>query len=319
MEKLKWGIVSAGRISSKFCADLINFDDAEIYGVAARNIESAKEFAHKYNIKEAYQGYQAMFDDPEINIVYIGTPHTCHYSNTRDAILAGKHVLCEKPFVTSPEQCQELILLARERNVFLMEAMWTYFLPAIQQAKQWIMEGRLGKIRHFKMDFGYPMPYSPDCREYNKDLAGGSLFDMGIYPLALAWYFIEKDIENLKVFNTNAPNGVDEDVTILADCGDVKATLSSSFQCRLANTAYIVGDNGYIRIPNASRANTCELYRNDDCIDSFHDDRQSYGYIFEAQEVHRQIRAGAIESALMPHNISLKLQLQLAQIKSLFA
>lgn len=318
MEKLKWGIVSAGRISNKFCTDLIKLKDAEIHGVAARNLDSAKEFAKKYNIPKSYQGYQAMFDDPEIDVVYIGTPHTCHYSNTRDAILAGKHVLCEKPFVTAPEQCQELMLLARKNNVFLMEAMWTYFLPAIQQAKQWIKQGRLGKLRHIKIDFGYQMPYSPDSREYSKDLAGGSLFDVGIYPLALAWYFTEKDIENLNVFNTNAPNGVDEDVTILANCGDAKAILSSSFQCHLANTAYIFGDKGYIRIPNAFCADTCELYQDDNCIDVFHDRRSTLGYDFEAEEVQQQIKAGALESPIMPHSTSLKLQLQMAQIKSLF-
>lgn len=319
MNKLKWGIVSAGRISTKFCNDLMLLDEAQIYGVAARDIDKAKEFAQKYNIEKTYQGYQSMFDDPEIDVVYIGTPHTCHYQNARDAILAGKHVLCEKPLVVTPEQCQELCSLAKERNVFLMEAMWTYFLPAIQTAKQWLDDGRIGAVRHIKIDFGYAMPYSPNCREYNAELAGGSLFDMGIYPLALVWFFLENDLENLHVFNQNSPNGVDEDVIILADCGDVKASIASSFQCRLPNTAYIIGDEGYIRIPNASRAITCELYQGDDCIDKFSDDRSAYGYLYEAKEVIKQVNKGAIESPIMPHSTSLKLQKQMAQIKSLFS
>ncbi|WP_448250402.1 Gfo/Idh/MocA family protein [Thalassotalea agariperforans] len=319
MKKLKWGIVSSGRISHKFCSDLIQFPDAEIQAVAARNLDRAQTFAEQFSIKKAYQGYQALFADPEVDIVYIGTPHTCHYTNARDAILAGKHVLCEKPLVTAPEQCQELILLAKKHNVFLMEAMWTYFLPAITTAKEWIVSGRLGEIKHIKIDFGYQMPYSPDCREYNAELAGGSLFDVGIYPLALAWYFLEKDISNLHVFNTNAPNGVDEDVIIIADYGDVKATLASSFQCWLANSAYIVGDKGYIRIPNAFRATRCEFYQNEVCVDTFNDDRTTQGYIYEVMEAHNQINAGKIESPTISHSTSLKFQIQMAKIKSMFA
>ncbi|GAC07571.1 Gfo/Idh/MocA family protein [Paraglaciecola chathamensis] len=318
MQKIKWGIVSAGRISSKFCNDLIQLEDADVYGIAARDIKSAEEFAKKFNVKKAYEGYQAMFDDPEIDVVYIGTPHTFHYENARDAILAGKHVLCEKPLVVSPEQCESLCQLAKEKNVFLMEAMWTYFLPAIRKAKEWIQDGRLGKIQHIKIDFGYGMKYSPTSREYNADLAGGSLFDMGIYPLALTWFFLETDLENINVFNQNAPNGVDEDVIIIADCGDARATLSTSFKCNLANSAQIIGDEGYITIPHASRAVKCELYRGDDCIDQFVDERNSYGYAFEAMEVHDCLRNGETESSLVPHSVSLKLQIQMNKISSLF-
>ncbi|GLR69872.1 Gfo/Idh/MocA family protein [Agaribacter marinus] len=319
MQKIKWGIVSAGRICSKFCSDLIHVEDAEIVAVAARNLDSAEKFAKQYGIKKAYEGYQTMFDDPEIDVVYIGTPHTLHFENARDAILAGKHVLCEKPLVVSPAQCKTLCDLAKEKNVFLMEAMWTYFLPAIQKAKEWLTQGRIGKVHHIKIDFGYPMAYAPDSREFSAELAGGCLFDMGIYPLAVAWFLLEKDLSNLHVFNENAPNGVDQDVIIIADCGDTKASLAASFKSNLQNAAHIIGDKGIIAIPHFSRATTCELYDGDDCVDKFVDERKTYGYDFEAKEVMKQIRLGKIESSIMPHSTSLKLQEQIHSISELFS
>lgn len=317
MKKLKWGIVSSGRICALFCDDLIQLDEAEIYGVAARNIESAKKFAEKYKIKNTYEGYQAMFDDPNIDVVYIGTPHTLHFENARNAILSGKHVLCEKPMVVTPEQAKELSDLAKKQGVFLMEAMWTYFLPAIQKAKQWVDEGRIGKLKHIKVDFGYPMEFSPESRVYNVELAGGCLFDVGIYPLAVAWYFSGADLDNLHVINQNAPNGVEDDVMITADCGDAKATLGASFQCHMRNGAYIIGDEGYIVIPDSYKAYECSLYKMEDCLDKFVDDRKTHGYIYEAKEVTKQINNGALESNIMPHSTSLKLQQQIAKIKSL--
>lgn len=315
MKTFNWGIVGAGRISSKFCNDLTHVSDAVIYAVAARSIENTSDFSKQHDIKCTYEGYQALFDDPNVDIVYLGVPHTLHYETARNAILAKKHVLCEKPLVVSPQECLALCQLAKDNNVFLMEAMWTYFLPAIQKAKIWIHSGRIGKIRHIKIDFGYKMNYSPTSREYNAELAGGCLFDMGIYPLALTQYFLENELSNIQVYSHVAPNGVDDDLIIIGDCGDVKASLSTSFRCVLPNNAFIIGENGYIAIPHASRAKTCSLYQGDDCIDSFVDDRESYGYNYEVEEVHRQISAGNLESPLMTHDVSLKLQKQMFEIK----
>ena len=317
--KLNWGIVGAGRIAHDFCNDLMQLQETQLYGVAARNSEDAQSFAKKYAITHSYHGYQAMFDDPNIDIVYIATPHTCHYQNARDAILAGKHVLCEKPLVISEEQCQSLCELAKEHGVFLMEAMWTYFLPAIQHAKQWIDEGQIGNVLHIKSDFGYPMPYSPESRVYNTELAGGCLLDMGIYPLATAWYFLNHDLNNLHVINQNAPNGVDNDVIITADCGNAKAILATSFQCRLRNATYIIGDQGYIVIPDTFRASQCSLYQLDTLVEEFSDGRNTLGYIYEAMEVINCVNRGELESKIMPHASSLMLQRQMARIKSMFS
>ena len=318
MKNIRWGIVSTGRISEQFAHDMQFVNNGELSAVAARNIDDAADFAKKHNIEKCYQGYQTMFDDPDIDAVYIGTPHTFHFEQAFAAISAGKGVLCEKPITVSSEQCLQLSLLAKEKEVFLMEAMWTYFLPAINKAKAWIEEGRIGTIKHIKADFGYPIEYSPNSREYSADLAGGCLLDMGIYPLAIASFFAEKDLENLNVIAHLAPNGVDDDVIVTANCGDIKVTLATSFQCRLRNSAYIIGDKGYIVIPDAFRAFECSLYVLDDLIDHFDDKRESIGLQFEAEHAGEQMLKGKTESDVMPHQQSLLLQTQMEKIKALF-
>ncbi|WP_440874176.1 Gfo/Idh/MocA family protein [Thalassotalea sp. PLHSN55] len=317
-KKLNWGIVSAGRIAEQFCQDLQYTTNGIAYGVAARNLADAQAFAEKYHVEKAYQGYQAMFDDPAIDVIYVATPHNFHYQNVVDAISAGKHVLCEKPITISAKQCAELSVLAKEKNVFLMEAMWTYFLPAMQKAKQWVEQGRIGNIKHVKVDFGYPMPYQPEGRAYNPELAGGCLLDMGIYPIAINHFFLNQDLDELQVRAQLALTGVDDDVMITAKCGQAMSSLATSFQCRLGNSAHIIGDKGYIVIPDAFRAYQCSLFEMDDLVEHFQDDRQSIGLNFEAEEVGRLILAGNIESDVVSHQHSLLFQQQMERIKALF-
>ena len=318
MKKINWGIVGCGRIAAQFCEDLAHTNNGVAYAVAARSGEDASAFASKYGAANAYEGYQALFDDKNVDVVYIATPHNFHFKNASDAIKAGKHVLCEKPITVSAEECKQLSLLAKKHDVFLMEAMWTYFLPAIQKAKQWVEQGRIGTIKHVKADFGYPVPFNPDGREYNPDLAGGCLLDMGIYPLAIANYFLNNDLENLYVRANIRYKGVEDDVLITANCGDVMVSLATSFQCRLGNGAYIIGDKGYIKIPDAFRAYECSLYELDDLIERFEDGRQSQGYSYEAQEVGRLLSENKRESDIMSHSQSLLLQSQMERIKALF-
>lgn len=317
-KEIRWGIVSTGRIAQQFCQDMSLVVNGKLAAVAARKMDDAQTFAEKYGIEKAYQGYQALFEDPNIDVVYIATPHSFHYQNAYDALMAGKSVLCEKPITISSEESKKLTALAKAQGLFLMEAMWTYFLPAIQQAKKWFDEGHIGKIKHIKADFGYPMPYDSESREYKVEFAGGCLLDMGIYPLAIANYFVELPMSNLLVKSHLAPNGVDDDVIILADAGDVKLTLATSFQCKLQNWAYIIGENGYIAIPNFWRADQCTLYKLDEPIDHFSDNRESIGFNYEAQAVGQAIQEKRLEHPLMPHSISHLLQQQMEMIKRLF-
>lgn len=318
MDNIRWGIVSTGNIAELFSQDMNFVRNGELAAVAARSLDSARAFAKKHHIAKAYEGYQAMFDDPDIDAVYIATPHTLHYENTVAALKAGKAVLCEKPITVSSEQCLKLTMLAKEQDVFLMEAIWTYFLPAIQKAKLWVDEGRIGSIKHIKADFGYPAPYDPNQRVYNAELAGGCLLDMGIYPLAIAAFFANQDFDKLNVLASLAPNGVEDDVLISATSGDIKLSLATSFQCRLRNSAYIIGDKGYIVIPDAFKAVECSLYQVDELIEHFKDERECLGYQFEAEHVGNMLQAGHKESNIVDHQRSWLLQTQMERIKQLF-
>jgi predicted dehydrogenase len=316
--RLRWGIVSTGRIAQQFCHDMAYVSNGELAAVAARKLDNAKEFASKFGIAKAYQGYQALFDDPEIDVVYIATPHSFHFQNAYDALLSGKSVLCEKPMTISANESKTLTEFAKSKGLFLMEAMWTYFLPAIQQAKQWLDEGKIGKLKHIKADFGYPMPYDSESREYKVEFAGGCLLDMGIYPLALARLFSELPLENIVVKSHLAPNGVDDDVIVIADSGYVTYTLASSFLCKLQNSAYIIGEEGYIAIPNFWRADQCSLFVLDEKIEHFCDHRKSLGFNYEAQAVGEAIQEKRLEHPLMPHETSYLLQKQMEEVKKKF-
>jgi predicted dehydrogenase len=315
---LRWGIVSTGRIAEKFCQDMKFVNNGHLVAVAARKLTDAQTFAAKYNIETAHEGYQKLFENPEIDIVYIATPHNFHFEQAKAALAAGKSVLCEKPMTISSIQCKELQELAKSKGVFLMEAMWTYFLPAIIKAKQWATEGRIGKIKHIKADFGFAVPDDNGGRLYNPALAGGCLFDMGIYPLAIAHYFNPAPMTDINIQVKKAKSGVDNDLVILAKANDVVLSLATSFQCRLQNAALIIGEKGYIHIPDFWQAKSCQLFGQDTQLETFADTSDSIGYCYEATAVAQAIFEGHIEHEIMPQSISLALQQQMEQLKTLF-
>ena len=318
MKKIRWGIVSAGTIANTFAADMVHVPNAELAAVAARSLDSAAEFADKYGIGKTYQGYEKLFSDPDIDAVYIGTPHTLHSENSSDALRAGKAVLCEKPITTSVAECQKLLDVANATGGYLMEAMWTWFLPAVRKAKEWVDGGRIGELRHIKAELGYSKPYDPHSRLYDPSLAGGCLLDMGIYPIAIARYFTDKSPEAIHVVSRHTPNGVDDDVAMLFNYDNCIATLATSFRCKLPNTAYIIGTEGYIEIPNGWSATECHLYALHERIDSFTDNRRGSGFEFQIEAVSNDILQGRKESAVVTHAASLAFQQDMDRVREEF-
>jgi len=321
--RTRWGILSTGRITHQFVQDFEYVPNGKVVAVASRTQESADAFAAQYDIPSAYAGYSKMLDDPKVDAVYIATPHTMHYQNTVDAISARKHVLCEKPFTINVEESRQLFHIANQSSVFVMEAMWTYFLPAIQKAQEWVEEGRIGKLRQVKADFGYPqLPFDPGRREYNAELAGGCLLEMGVYPVALAWLFMQRDPVDIQVVAHKAPNGVEDDVAMLFDYGDgsegAVATLGTSFRSKLRNWAYIIGEEGYIAIPDFWRASECSLYHLDSRIDHFEDDRESLGFNYETIAANEDIQAGRQQNATMPWSSTIRFQEHMECVRELF-
>jgi predicted dehydrogenase len=323
MNKIRWGIVSTARIAQQFMRDMAYVANGEVVAVASRSQESAEAFAAQFGIPGAHGSYEALFDDPEVDAVYIATPHSLHFANTAAAIQARKHVLCEKPFTVSAREARNLFRMAEQSGVFVMEGMWTWFLPAVRKALEWVEEGRIGALRQVKADFGYPIkPYDPERREYKVELAGGSLLDMGIYPLALALLFTGRDPESMCVTARTAPNGVDDDVQMLFSYGDndsgMSAVLGSSFRCKLPNRAWLVGEDSAICIPDFWRAREAFLYELDDCVDHFSDGRESPGFNFEIEAAGADILAGRRQNAIMPWSATVRLQEQLEQVMARF-
>lgn len=321
--RVRWGILATGRITHQFVQDLPEVSNGEVVAVAARKKDSADAFAAQYGLPRAYGSYGAMLDDREVDAVYIATPHTLHYQNVLDAITARKHVLCEKPFTVSSGESRRLFHVANQSSVFVMEGMWTYFLPAVRKALQWVQEGRIGKLRQVKVDFGYPqLPYDPGRREYNAELGGGCLLEMGIYPVALAWLFMQKDPVRIQATAHRAPNGVEDDVSMLFEYGDdaegATAVLGTSFRSKLQNWAYIIGEESCIAIPDFWRASACSLYHLDERIDHFEDGRKTFGFNYETFAAGEDILAGRQQSEIMPWGYTVRFQQHMEAIRQQF-
>ena len=318
MSTIRWGMICAGRIANAFAADMDHVLNGEVHAIAARSLQNAQQFADKYNIPRAYGGYESLYNDPDIDAIYISSPHNFHLEQASTAMRAGKAVLCEKPLTVNPGECRKLIQLNQESGVYLMEAMWTWFLPAILKAGEWVAKGRIGAIQHIKADFGYPIPYAPDRREYDNTLAGGALLEMGVYPIALAWLFSGQDPLTIQSVSRFAPNGVEDDLTFIFNYDQYAATLGTSFRCRLRNEAVIVGDKGYIVIPDFFRASEAYLYHLDEQIAHFHDGRQTVGFNYQTEAVGNDLLQQKTQSARMPLSASLKFQEHIARVKQTF-
>ncbi|MEM9301761.1 MAG: Gfo/Idh/MocA family oxidoreductase [Pseudomonadota bacterium] len=316
---VRWGVVSTGRIAHQFARDFQFIDDGEIVAATSRTKANAQAFADAYDVQRVHDSVADLVDDPQVDAVYIATPHTRHLEDARAALAVGKAVLCEKPLVINPEECRELIAAANASSGYLMEAMWTWFLPAIRQAKAWVDAGRIGRVVQIKADFGYPQrPYAPDRREYDASLGGGCLLEMGIYPVALLQLFLGRQAAAMQVVSKHAPNGVEDDFSAVLDYGDVVGTIGSSYRCKLQNWACVIGEDGYVAIPDFWRATECTLFELDTPVKRFVDDRRSSGLDFETRAVMEDLRAGRSESPIVPLAASLAFQETMASLRARF-
>lgn len=299
--KIKWGIMGAGNISRKFASDLVQSENAELLAVASKTEGKADTFANEFNIARPYDHYDQFLQDQEIEIVYIGTLHTQHKECALQCLKAGKAVLCEKPFTMDAEEAEELIQVAKENNTFLMEAMWTRYLPAIVKAKKWLEEGKIGEVRMLTANFGFNVGWSPKSRLLDKQLGGGAMLDAGIYPISFASFIFGQQPSQIKSSAHIGETGVDEHFSALFEYPDGKtATLNSGVRLNLANDAYIYGTEGYIRLPNFLFGDGAYLHQSGSDVVEFQDDRKLQGYLFEAEEAMRCLREGKLESSIMP-------------------
>ncbi|WP_407270456.1 Gfo/Idh/MocA family protein [Radiobacillus sp. PE A8.2] len=315
--KVRWGIIGTGGISNTFAKDLAYAKNAALVAVGSRTNESAKKFADNFAISRSYGSYQELAEDPEVDAVYVGTPHPFHKENVLTCLRAGKAVLCEKSFAMNAQELEELISFAREKKLFLMEAMWTRFLPPIVKVREWIDSGKIGDVRLVKADFGFRAPWDPDWRLLNKNLGGGALLDAGIYPVSFASMILGSKPDNIASTAHIGETAVDEHFSVLLSYPSGKAAqLNGGIQLRLKNEAIIHGAEGYIVIPDFIGAKSATLYNNsNEEIETFEDDRQAKGYAFEAEEVGRCLHEGALESSVISLNESYEIMKMMDEIR----
>ncbi len=317
-QKIRWGILGPGVIARQFAHDFPFTQHAELSAVASTNAARANAFGKEFDIPKIYAGYEALLNDPDIDAIYVATPHVFHYEHSLMALKAGKAVLCEKPLNENTGKTEQLIQKAREHQRYLAEGMWTYFLPAVQMAQKWVNEGRIGELLHIKSDFGFAFPYNPANRKFNPALGGGAVLDMGIYTIAISHLLMQKQPEQLSVFAHKAPTGVDDDVLAVLNYGKVRATLHTSFRAKLHNQTHFIGTESSIVLPDFWRASECYWYQGETLKERFSDNRQGFGFNFEIDAVSRDLQLGKLMSDIMPHETTLALMKQMQRVIDCF-
>ena len=316
MQKIKWGILGTGKIANRFAQGLAVIPDAVSYAVGSRNRERAEIFAKEYGFKHIHGSYKALFENPKVDIIYIASPHPWHMEHASKALEMGKPVLCEKPMTVNATDGQTLVDLAKDKNLFLMEALWTRFLPSILGLQAYIEAGYIGEIKRIKADFSFVAPDDPTHRTYNPDYAGGALLDIGIYPINLAYILLKDDPKVANTLVEKARTGVDETSTYqLQYANGSIAELSASFATDFQKDAYILGTKGMIHIPLFWKAHEFFVHRKDQEIEHFSYAYEASGLQFQAMEAMRCLREGRVQSPTMPWKESLRILKLMDQLR----
>jgi predicted dehydrogenase len=304
---IRWGILGSGKIAKTFAKEFQFITNAEIVFAASSEQNKARDFAAAFSIPN-YGTYQDIFTSDLVDVIYIALPHSHHYPFIIKSLEAGKHVLSEKPITVNALQLKEVISLATQRKLFVMEAMWTLFLPAVQIAKRWCNEGRIGEIVSLSAEFAFPAPNPGPERLYNPNLAGGCLLDIGIYPITVCRYFMEKLPTHFSLQFQKSSTGVDKALNLLLSYEHAMARLSCAFTHRAQNSAFIFGTDGYIEIPVFWKSKNCKLYSNDGNVTDHFDDSSSYhGFFYEIDHVNACLNRNQVESQIMPLSLSLEI------------
>ncbi|WP_211215364.1 Gfo/Idh/MocA family protein [Actinoalloteichus spitiensis] len=302
---LNWGIVATGGIAGTVVEDLARLPDAIPHAVSSRRLERAEEFAARHGVRRAYGDYRALLDDPDVDVVYVATPHSQHHEVSRAALLAGKHVLCEKAFTVTVAQAEELTSLARARGLFLMEAMWTRFNPLIRRLGALLADGAVGEVRSVRADFGFAVPYDPAARLWDPAQGGGALLDLGVYPVSFAHLVLGEPTE-LTVRGSLAANGVDAEAGLLLGYPDGRyASLGCTLVAHQTARASVVGTTGRLELADPFfNPSSLTLVTPGRDPEVFEHPIEGRGYGHQLREVHRAVRAGEVESPLMRHEES---------------
>ncbi|MEO6174391.1 MAG: Gfo/Idh/MocA family oxidoreductase [Flavobacterium circumlabens] len=313
-DRIKWGIIGLGNIANQFAIDLLLLDDAELTAVASRNRNKATEFAQKYNCTKAYDSYEALFEDDQVDIVYIATPHNSHAELAIKALESGKHVLCEKPMALSYQDAVRMVEASKKHNRFFMEAFWTRFIPTVQEVLEKVNQGVIGDIKAVQADFAFYANEAAGGRLFDKNLGGGALFDIGVYPLFLSYVLLGLPKE-ITAKSLNHKNGIDLQTSMLLQYENAQSLLQASIVYDADMKATISGNKGRIELYSPWYvADGYTLFKNEK-EETFSLPNLGKGYTHEAIECHNCIKNNQIESKLWSHQNSLDLSRMVEEVK----
>ncbi len=318
MTPLKWGILGAGAIAKRFCSDTEPLFDHLIYAVGSRDQAKADAFGEPFRAEKAYGSYEELVQDPDVDIIYVATPHNFHKEHSLLALEAGKPVLCEKPFTINAGEAQVVVDKAREKNLFLMEGMWSRCFPALIKAREIIQSGQIGEARMLNADFGFRAGVNPESRLFNPALGGGGLMDVGVYTVSLASFFFGPATRVTSLANMGS-TGVDEEVgMVLGHEKGQLSLLSTAIRLNTPQVATVLGTEGKLVVEGPwwkPGAITVSVKGNEE--------RTAFpvtggGFQYEAMHVAECLRTGKKESPLIPLDETLSIMKTLDELRAQF-
>ncbi|MBO0870467.1 MAG: Gfo/Idh/MocA family oxidoreductase [Micromonosporaceae bacterium] len=317
-DRIRWGILATGGIADRFVADLKLLPGAELAAVGSRSTAAAEAFAARHGIPRAHGSWAELAADPDLDVVYVATPHAAHHAAAKRCLDAGKAVLCEKPLTLDLDSARDLVRTARERGVFFMEAMWMRTIPAIRRVRELVAGGAIGTITAVLADFDVAGPFPPEHRMRARELGGGALLDLGVYPVTFAYLFLGAP-EQVTALATLGPEGTDESTAVaMSFASGATATLHCGILGPGPVTATVIGTQGRIELPAPFFSG--QTYRlvpgtPGAAAEQVEVPRRGNGLGYEAEEVMRCLAAGLTESPLVPHAETLDIMRILDQIR----
>ncbi len=295
---VRFGIIGAGNIAHSFADALRKVEGAALTAVASKDLERAKTWVRQEGLCTYYGSYEELLADENVDAVYIATTGNYHYENICQCMEAGKHVICEKAMVPTRKQAAEVFAMARERGLFLMEGMWSRFLPKTQKVREWVASGVIGEIRQMQATIGFHPPKDMESRLYNPKLGGGAMYDLGVYIIDLLPYFINQKIVDVQAWVERASTGVDEAVNLNLRLERCVANGQIILGAIVPEDAYLYGERGYIRVPKIHWGTEAMLYNEKQELTEHFQEPETEGFVYEIREAVRCMESGRPESGI---------------------